>query len=53
MIDSSSLRVHQHAAKAKRLSIPLHESLARRPNDEIHALVDVLGLPILLKLTEG
>src|SRR5258708_6101890 len=35
MIDSSSIRVHQHAANTKkRRSIPLHGSLARRPDDE-------------------
>jgi transposase len=34
MIDSSSIRVHQHAANAKkRCPIPLHGSLARRPAD--------------------
>ena len=33
MIDSSSIRVHQHAANAqKRRSIPLHGSLAGRPD---------------------
>lgn len=35
MIDSSSIRVHQHAANAqKRRPIPLHGSLARRPDDQ-------------------
>jgi hypothetical protein len=54
MIDSSSIRVHQHAANAqKRWPIPLHGSLARRADDEIHALVDAFGLPVMLKLTEG
>ena len=37
----------------KRWPIPLHGSLARRPDTKIHALVDALGLPIALKLTEG
>ena len=35
MIDSSSIRVHQHAANGKKSdAIPLHGSLARRPDDE-------------------
>src|ERR1700732_2953848 len=35
MIDSSSIRVHQHAANAKkRRSILLHGSVAGRPNDK-------------------
>jgi len=35
MIDSSSIRVHQHAANAKkRWPIPLHGSLARRPDHQ-------------------
>ena len=35
MIDSSSIRVHQHAANAqKRRSIRLHGSFAGRPDDE-------------------
>lgn len=31
----------------------MHGSLAGRPDNEIHALVDANGLPIALKLTEG
>jgi transposase len=31
----------------------LHGSLARRADDQIHALVDADGMPIELKLTEG
>ena len=62
MIDSSSIRVHQHGANGKkRPAIPLHGSLARRPDHKacpelvggIHAVVDAMGLPIMLKLTEG
>jgi transposase len=35
MIGSSSIRVHQHTANAqKRSPIPLHRSLARRPDDQ-------------------
>jgi len=35
MIDSSSIRVHQHAANGKKTTpIPLHGSLARRIDDE-------------------
>src|SRR5690606_11668008 len=35
MIDSSSIRVHQHAANGqKRSAIPLHGSLARRPDHQ-------------------
>ena len=35
MIDSSSIRVHQHAANTKKkMSIPLHGSLAGRPDHQ-------------------
>ena len=65
MIDSSSIRVHQHGANGKKGGLkkrhpplgtrwsPLHGALARRTDHEIHALVDANGLPILLKLTPG
>ncbi|QGM44551.1 IS5 family transposase [Methylocystis heyeri] len=66
MIDSSSIRVHQHGAngkkgaKAKRRP-PLGTSLQADGMGrsrggltmKIHALVDANGLPIALKLTEG
>ena len=55
MIDSSSIRVHQHAANAKkRRSIRLHGGRSRGGlTTKIHALVDAASLPIALKLTEG
>ena len=34
MIDSSSIRVHQHGANGKKTAIPLHGSLARRSDDQ-------------------
>ena len=34
MIDSSSIRVHQHAANGKKGAIRLHGSLARRPDQQ-------------------
>ena len=34
MIDSSSNRVHQHAANGKKTAIPLHGSLTERPDDQ-------------------
>ena len=55
MIDSSSIRVHQHAANGqKNRPIPLHGSLAGRPDDQDPcARRRALGRPIRLKLTEG
>jgi transposase len=55
MIDSSSIRVHQHAANAKKkMADPALMGRSRGGlTTKIHALVDALGLPILLKLTEG
>ena len=54
MIDSSSIRVHQHAANTqKRPTILLRMVRAAAPLTKIHALVDANGLPIALKLTEG
>ena len=54
MIDSSSIRVHQHAANAKkRRPIPLHGSFAQRPDDQDTRPGRALCLPIGLKLTEG
>ena len=55
MIDSSSIRVHQHAANAQKK----HDGsgcMGRSRGGlttKIHALVDANGLPIALKLTEG
>ncbi|WP_428030634.1 IS5 family transposase [Ancylobacter sp.] len=54
MIDSSSIRVHQHAATPKkRRPIRLHGRSRGGLTTKIHALVDAEGLPIALKLTEG
>ncbi len=55
MIGSSSIRVHQHAGKGKKKRAdPAFMGRSRGGlTTKIHALVDALGLPILLKLTEG
>jgi transposase len=54
MIDSSSIRVHQHPANAKKNGRSRCMGRSRGGlTTKIHALVDALGLPILLKLTEG
>ena len=63
MIDSSSIRVHQHAANVKRGSAETeegHDAPARYMGrsrggltTKIHALVDANGNPVALKLTEG
>jgi hypothetical protein len=54
MIDSASVRVHQHAAKAQRR---VRSGCMGRSRGglmtKIHALVDAEGLPIALKRTEG
>jgi hypothetical protein len=51
MVDSSSIRVHQHAANGQKIdAIPLHGSRGGLMT-KIHALVDACGLPILLKIT--
>ena len=55
MIDSSSIRVHQHAANAQK-KIDGSRCMGRSRGGlttKIHALVDAEGLPIALKLTEG
>jgi transposase len=55
MIDSSSIRVHQHAANGKKKEVRSRCMGRSRGGltTKIHALVDALGLPINLKLTEG
>ena len=64
MVDSSSIRVHQHGANAKRgrtstaaegLSLPARCMGRSRGGltTKIHALADARGLPIALKLTQG
>ncbi|MDP2376592.1 IS5 family transposase [Reyranella sp.] len=54
MIDSSSIRVHQHAANAKKATRSRCMGRSRGGlTTKIHPLVDACGLPILLKLTEG
>ena len=54
MIDSSSIRVYQHAANAqKRRPIPLHGSLARRPDHQGPRPGRRQRPAIGLKLTEG
>ncbi len=55
MIDSSSVRVHQHAANGKKKDLRSRCMGRSRGGltTKIHALVDAMGLPIALKLTEG
>lgn len=63
MVDSSSIRVHQHAANVKRggsqatAGDAAHARCMGRSRGglttKIHALVDANGLPITLKLSEG
>ena len=55
MIDSSSIRVHQHAANTKKKMLRSRCMGRSRGGltTKIHALVDADGLPIALKLTEG
>jgi transposase len=53
-IDSSSIRVHQHAANGKKATRSHSVGRSRGGlTTKIHALVDACGLPILLKITEG
>ena len=55
MINSSSIRVHQHAANAQKKD-DRSRCMGRSRGGlttKIHALVDADGLPISLKLTEG
>ena len=55
MIDSSSIRVHQHAANArKKMADPALMARSRGGlTTKIHALVDANGLPVGLRLSEG
>ena len=55
MIDSSSVGVHQHAANDKINDIQSRCMGRSRGGltTKIHAVVDAMGLPIALKLTEG
>ena len=55
MIDSSSIRVHQHGANAKKKTTDPLAWVVRGGGltTKVHALVDANGLPIWLKLTEG
>ncbi|WP_208993682.1 IS5 family transposase [Aminobacter aminovorans] len=54
MIDSSSIRVHQHAANSKKDERSRCMGRSRGGlTTKIHALVDAEGRPIRLKLTEG
>ncbi|WP_425325058.1 IS5 family transposase [Maricaulis maris] len=62
MIDSSSIRVHQHGANAKKgphaaaRDTPDTRCMGRSRGGlttKIHALVDANGLPVALKLTPG
>ena len=54
MINSSSIRVHQHAANGKKATRSRCMGRTRGGlTTKIHVLVDACGLPILLKITEG
>ncbi len=54
MLDSSIIRTHQHVAKAK--GGRKHQALGCSRggfSKKIHAVVDVLGCPADIKLTDG
>ena len=53
MIDSSSVRVHQHAAGSKRGSGSLHGSFRGGLTTKIHTVVDATGLPLRFALSPG
>jgi len=53
MIDSSSIRVHQHAANAQKDGPGCMGRSRGGLTTKIHAVVDADGLPIALKLTPG
>ncbi len=55
MIDSSSIRVHQHGANAQKKDARSRCMGRSRGGltTKIHAVVDANGLPVTLKLTEG
>ncbi|HEX2146836.1 MAG TPA: IS5 family transposase [Pseudorhizobium sp.] len=53
MIDSSSIRVHQHAANGQKGGSGCMGRSRGGLTTKVHALVDANGLPIALKLTAG
>jgi hypothetical protein len=62
MVDSSSIRVHQHASNVKRghgrprrgpRCSPMHGRSRGGLTTKIHTVVDANGNPIALKLSEG
>jgi len=53
MIDASIVRAHQHSAGARKKRRASDRPVARRTDDQIHALVDALGNPVELMLTPG
>ena len=54
IIDSSSIRVHQHAANGKKATRSHYVGRSHGGlTTKIRALADACGLPILLKLTQG
>ena len=54
MIDSSAAKAHRSASGAQKgVRRPSHRPLARRPHDEIHAIVDTEGRPRAFLLTGG
>lgn len=54
MIDSTSVRVHQHAANSKKATrIAVWAARAGRLTTKVHALTDAHGLPLELVLTPG
>jgi transposase len=53
MIDSTSVRVDQQAATAKRGCRSLSQSLPGGLTTKIHVVLDARGLPIRLGLTAG
>ena len=53
MIDTSVVRVHQHGRLHRGQQSSRYGSLARGPEQKIHAVVDTNGLPVHLALTPG
>ena len=53
MIDSFTVRVHQHASGSKGGAGSLHGSLSGRADDKIHVVTDATGLPIRYDLSPG
>lgn len=54
MIDSTTIRAHQHSAGARKSAGPQEIGISRGGRStKIHAGVDAFGLPIIIVLSEG